>query len=293
MAMPVAARHLVITLLLLLPALAGRRLYPVHADLSVIDAPSRQTVSRVFPLVSAHRGDSRLAPENTLASFSAAIAAGADFIELDVRTTSDGHQVCLHDPSLKRTTGFDALVKDVPFEKVRTLFATYRSGLSREKVPSLEEVCQLAARQNKTGNHPIALYVDCKDIRVSQVIQIMTRYSLLDSAVFYGNVSTLTDIRELAPSARLLPAYPGEEREDEVIAALDPFAFDVAWPVVTPGLVKRCHAKGVKVFCDLLDEYDTPENYSKAIAVGVDLIQTDNITAVNDCITEFEKHRSQ
>ena len=291
--MSVATRHSVILLLLLLPALAGRQSPYPSSDQSLIVLPARQTVGRTFPFVSGHRGDSRAAPENTLASFSAAIAAGADFIELDVRTTSDGHQVCLHDPSLKRTTGYDALVKDVTFEKVKTLFAGYGSSLPRAEIPSLEEVCQLVAMENKKGSHHVALYVDCKDIRAPRVIEIMTKYSLVDSAVFYGSVGTLIDIKKLAPSARLLPAYPGAGREGEVIDLLKPFAFDVAWPVVTPGLVERSHAKGVKVFCDLLDEYDTPENYSKALAAGIDLIQTDDVKAVKSCIVQFDKHRSK
>jgi glycerophosphoryl diester phosphodiesterase len=276
-----------------LPALSRRQSPYPSTDQSLIVLPARQTVARTFPLVSGHRGDSRSAPENTLASFSAAIAAGADFIELDVRTTSDGHQVCLHDPSLKRTTGYDALVKDLTFEKVKMLSAGYGSSLPPEKIPSLEEVCQLVARENKKESHHVALYVDCKDIRAPRVIEIMTRYSLVDSAVFYGSVSTLVDIKKLAPSACLLPAYPGTGGEDEVIALLKPFAFDVAWPVVTPELVERCHAKGVKVFCDLLDEYDTPENYSKALTAGIDLIQTDDIKAVKSCIVQYNKHRSK
>lgn len=291
--MSFATRHSVILLLLLLPALTGRQSPYPSIGQSLIVLPARQTVARAFPLVSGHRGDSRAAPENTLASFSAAIAAGADFIELDVRTTSDGHQVCLHDPSLKRTTGYDALVKDVPFEKVKMLSAGYGSSLHGEKIPSLEEVCQLVARENKKGSRNVALYVDCKDIRAPRVIEIMTRYSLLASSVFYGSVSTLVDIKKLASSARLLPAYPGAGREDEVIAMLKPFAFDVAWPVFTPGLVERCHAKGVKIFCDLLDEYDTPANYSKALAAGIDLIQTDDVKAVKRCIVQYNKHRSK
>ena len=43
--------------------------------------------------IAAHRGDSRAAPENTLAAFESAIAAGSDLIELDVHLTADGEVV--------------------------------------------------------------------------------------------------------------------------------------------------------------------------------------------------------
>jgi glycerophosphoryl diester phosphodiesterase len=51
-------------------------------------------------LVVAHRGAWDPAPQNSLAAFEAAIAAGADAIELDVRRTGDGHLVVVHDPRL-------------------------------------------------------------------------------------------------------------------------------------------------------------------------------------------------
>lgn len=49
-------------------------------------------------LVVAHRGASAIAPENSLEAFEAAIAVGADMVEFDVRRTSDGVLVVVHDP---------------------------------------------------------------------------------------------------------------------------------------------------------------------------------------------------
>lgn len=44
-------------------------------------------------------------PENTLESFGAALAAGADGVEVDVRLTADDVAVCCHDPGLERVAG--------------------------------------------------------------------------------------------------------------------------------------------------------------------------------------------
>lgn len=52
------------------------------------------------PLVLAHRGARREAPDNTLAAFTAARRLGADGVELDVRRTRDGELVVHHDPDL-------------------------------------------------------------------------------------------------------------------------------------------------------------------------------------------------
>jgi glycerophosphoryl diester phosphodiesterase len=61
--------------------------------------------ARHRPLVIAHRGDSRSCPENTLAAFASAAAAGADGIELDVRLSADGIPVVCHDATLARFGG--------------------------------------------------------------------------------------------------------------------------------------------------------------------------------------------
>jgi glycerophosphoryl diester phosphodiesterase len=57
-------------------------------------------------LLLAHRGDHRVAPENTLAAFAAALAiGGVHGLELDVRASADGVAVVIHDASLTRVQG--------------------------------------------------------------------------------------------------------------------------------------------------------------------------------------------
>lgn len=85
-----------------------------------------------------HRGASGLAPENTLASFARAVALGVDGVELDVRLTSDGEVVVLHDERLERTTNGAGLVCETPYRALRRLDAG-----GGEKVPTLGEVFDL------------------------------------------------------------------------------------------------------------------------------------------------------
>src|SRR5918993_4516455 len=56
------------------------------------------------PLVFAHRGGSKLRPENTIAAFDHGLALGADGLEFDVRLSSDGVPMVHHDATLDRTT---------------------------------------------------------------------------------------------------------------------------------------------------------------------------------------------
>jgi glycerophosphoryl diester phosphodiesterase len=60
----------------------------------------------------AHRGASAYAPEHTLAAYRLALEQGADFVEQDLAVTQDGVLICLHDPTLERTTNVEQLFPD-------------------------------------------------------------------------------------------------------------------------------------------------------------------------------------
>lgn len=95
-----------------------------------------------FKGVVAHRGSRTRAPENTMASFRAALEDGAKIFELDVSETSDLRSVVHHDDTLDRTTNGTGKVSDHTFEEVRSLDAGswFDPQFAGEKVPSLEEV---------------------------------------------------------------------------------------------------------------------------------------------------------
>lgn len=83
------------------------------------DAPGR-------PLVIAHRGGAGLWPENTLHAFERAAALGVDVIETDVRATSDGELVVIHDETLGRTTDGAGRVGSLTLAELKRLDAGYR-----------------------------------------------------------------------------------------------------------------------------------------------------------------------
>lgn len=76
--------------------------------------------------VIAHRGGRGLGPENTLAVFRRSLAASADVLEMDLRTTADGHLVVLHDATVDRTTDGRGAVNEMTLAQLKTLDAGYR-----------------------------------------------------------------------------------------------------------------------------------------------------------------------
>lgn len=100
--------------------------------------------------VIAHRGASWIAPEHTLAAYDIAKEQGADYIELDLRTTKDGQLVAMHDAKVDRTTNGKGYVNKLTLAQIKRFDAgsffnkkhpsraqSYYKGL---KVPTMEEV---------------------------------------------------------------------------------------------------------------------------------------------------------
>lgn len=79
----------------------------------------------------AHRGASAENPEHTLGAYVAALDEGAEALECDVRLTADGHLVCVHDRTLKRTTRTSGLVSSMELSELEQLdFASWKHPLA-------------------------------------------------------------------------------------------------------------------------------------------------------------------
>jgi glycerophosphoryl diester phosphodiesterase len=98
------------------------------------------------PLIIGHRGHPVGAPEQTLASYEVAARLGADIIEADVRRSSDGRLVMMHDATLDRTTDGHGHVAAQPYDRLRELDAGswFSPGFAGARVPSLDELFELA-----------------------------------------------------------------------------------------------------------------------------------------------------
>ena len=74
--------------------------------------PGRSTRRRRSKINVAHRGASGYAPEHTLSAYRLALEQGADYVEQDLAVTRDGVLICLHDPTLERTTNVEEVFPD-------------------------------------------------------------------------------------------------------------------------------------------------------------------------------------
>jgi glycerophosphoryl diester phosphodiesterase len=118
------------------------------------------------PLIIGHRGDSAHAPENTLAALQMAVDKGADGVEFDVRMSGDNVPVVIHDATLERTGGRQAMVAELTADELAKIDvgswfnAKYErhanSAFASETVPDLQTV--LERLRNFSG----LIYVEIK-----------------------------------------------------------------------------------------------------------------------------------
>ncbi len=116
--------------------------------------------------VIAHRGAHQGIPENTLAAYQQAIDLGADFVEIDLRTTKDGQFVSIHNRTIDAYTidGSRGQVRDFTLQQIRALDIGSRVGpeWKDERVPTFDEILELCKDR-------IGIYLDLKDAPVDQV----------------------------------------------------------------------------------------------------------------------------
>jgi glycerophosphoryl diester phosphodiesterase len=236
-------------------------------------------------LVVAHRGASATETENTLAAFEAAISAGADVVEFDVRMTADGVAVVMHDPGVDRTTDGAGLVRDLTLGEVKRL----RMAGAAE-VPTLEETLRCCSGR-------IAVDVEIKnipgepDFDADRELAVEATLRALHDVAFSGVVLVSSfNPFSIAHSRVLSPDVPTGLLSDPAVearAALG-YAHEQGHPWVLPfvgqvrsgpcdSLVEEAHAMGMRLGTWLVDD---PAAAVELFRAGVDAVATNDPASV-------------
>jgi glycerophosphoryl diester phosphodiesterase len=236
----------------------------------VLMTAMRDRVHQWPVMMSCHRGANRYAPENTLPAIRIAVALGADFVEIDIRTTRDGKFVLMHDATVNRTTNGKGRVNDLRLAEIRDLDAGSWFGRPFQgvRVPTLDEALEALGKR-------ASIYLDAKDISPEALASAVKSHGLLERHVVYQGAGYLTKLKGL--DHRLRPLAPLRTAADlSKLESLRPYGVDASWRALSKGLMDECHKKGIKVFSDALGANETIEQYRRAMEWGIDVIQTDH-----------------
>lgn len=243
-------------------------LIPFTLTLPILGGALVRPGSATLPLVIAHRGGGVLAPENTLAALEAAIAAGADMVEVDVRSTRDGVLVALHDASLARTAGLDRALAEVDYPRLIPLDAGswFSLRFGGEPVPTLEQ-CLAAARDR------IPLMVEVKDqADAAAVVSLIRRVQMEAQCLLASTqLSALRTAREHCPT--LETVYIGRHlpRDPATLDYVDSFSLSAS--TLTQSQAALVRGRGKKLYVWTVN---TPSAIQRAVALGADGLVTDD-----------------
>lgn len=202
------------------------------------------------PVNIAHRGASGVAPENTLAAFKKAAELGADLIEFDIHLVKDGYPVVMHDAKVSRTTNGKGLVEDFSLEDIRKLDAGswFSPEFSREKIPRLEEVLDLAKECSLGVNIELKRGRNLYPGMEEKVVNLLEYYDFAHPVIISSmHTSYLAKVRKLNPylaiSKVLVPVvflpWDSFPRDCDVIQP--------HWTMLSTLLVRGAHRQHLKV----------------------------------------------
>jgi glycerophosphoryl diester phosphodiesterase len=234
---------------------------------------------------SAHRGDQRIAPENTVPAFVLAVEKGAHQIEFDVTISRDGELVIMHDPTVDRTTSGRGLVTELTFEELRSFDAgSWKAPeYAGTRIPTFREALEAAPP-------PVGLNCHLREAPgvVEETMRQVLELGRVEQCVLAAS-STQARIAQTMCKDVLICYMDGQgpPNTDYPQRAID-FGADYlqiwGWDDSMGEACERLHAAGVKV--NYFGTED-PAMMRKLIDAQVDYILTDDLDTLLDVLEGY------
>lgn len=197
--------------------------------------------------ITAHRGSSASAPENTMAALQAAVEEMADRAEIDVQESADGALVLCHDETLRRVAGISRKVSELTLEQLRQLDvgSWFSQEFAGEGIPTLEEAMEFAKGR-------IDLNIEIKNMGdgsslPERVAEMVEEFEMGEQCVITStNLNYLRRIKEVSPQIRtgyILSAAYGNYYSDEAVDAVS-----IRSSFVNRRLLDAVHQEGKTVY---------------------------------------------
>lgn len=222
--------------------------------------------------ISAHRGASTEAPENTIPAIEKAIENGADYVEIDVRLTADGQVVLMHDATTTRTTNGSMVISNSTYAELQALDAGawFSEEYVGTKIPTLEEAIEACKGK-------IMMNIELKSSGTAgeleeKVAELITDYHMEDQCIVTSfQQKSLLAIKAYNPD--ILTGYIFSFGYSNKIdyEAMDILSIDSNY--LSKSIVTGAHEKGIIVHAWTVND---GREIRRMLAIGVDNIITDN-----------------
>lgn len=139
-------------------------------------------------MIAAHCGDKKRFPQNVIEGFKSAIDFGVDMIETDIRMTSDGELVLVHDVNMLRPCGVDRNITEMTLAEVKTLNKAYRYERFDYpiRIPTVRELMELVRERDVLINWEIKVwpqhYSECFVV-ADKLIELIEEYGIAEKSI--------------------------------------------------------------------------------------------------------------
>lgn len=230
-------------------------------------------------LITAHRGGHIYAPENSLAAIEEAVAAGASFVEIDVRETKDGIMVLSHDKTIDRTTTGTGEISELTYSELMNFNLVHKGAITKYKIPTFKEALALCKGK-------ILVDIDFKltgDKAYKKAFEIIKEVGVEAEVLFYlYDFTQMEHLIKINPDIKVMPrAY----NNDELSKIIDLGLSDVIH--VDPSfedspLLKVAHERGYRIWINTLGNIDRQSADNEKVYIDflrrfpyANIIQTD------------------
>lgn len=198
------------------------------------------------PLIIAHRGAVDQFNENTIEAFEQAVKDEANWIEIDIRMTSDGVLVPMHDADIERTTTGVGRVNELTWKQL-SQFETVKNN-HKAPIPNLEDVFSKFGRE-------MHYYIEMKSVvgqpsMESKLVSLLEKYDLMDEEhiiIASFETESLGKVKEIAPTIPLVRLYKSGEFSLKDAMESNYKLIGLESQVATEEVVKQLHAANKKV----------------------------------------------
>lgn len=238
--------------------------------------PAQKLIESPKVLITAHRGNSSIAPENTIAAFEAAITAKSDLVELDYYHSADGVPVVIHDEILDRTTNAEEalgkpklVVGDQTLASLQKLDvgSWFDEKFAGARMPTLTESLKVIQSGSVT-------LVERKAGDPATLVKLLKEQNLLDQVVVQAfDWKFVAGCRELSPTLALGTLSGKPANEEQIRAAVATGADLIVWnhEKIAQEQISLIHQLGKKAWVYTVDE---PDRARLLISWGIDGIIT-------------------
>ena len=238
--------------------------------------------------ITAHRGSSVTAPENTIPAIEKAMEEMADSVEIDVQMTSDGVIVLGHDASLKRVAGVNRSIASMTFAQLEQLDvgSWFSKSYEGTRIPALSEVLELCSQ--KIGLNIEIKYVGKNSELPEKTAEMIKAYGMENQCVVTStNLPYLRRVKAVLPEVRtgyIISAAYGNFYSSEDIDFIS-----IRSGFVTSALMQNAHEQGKAVYAWTVNSKSELERLT---LLGVDGIITDRPVLAREIVYREEATES-